>query len=86
LQNLSPEIKLNENIVAPIIAGTSLGSVTYTVDNIEYTTELLASHDVEEKLSVEIFVLIIGVILLFLGITILKKNSRKKVRNKKRKK
>jgi len=30
--------------------------------------------------------LIIGVILLFLGITILKKNSRKKVRNKKRKK
>lgn len=82
LADLSPEIKLNENIVAPITAGTSLGSVTYTVDNIEYTTELLASHDVEEKMHIEIFILIGGVILLILGVVILGVQNKK---NKKRK-
>lgn len=84
LEDLSPEIKLNENLLAPITSGTTLGTVTYTMDGIQYTTELLASHDVEEKLSSEVFVLIGGILLLLFGISILKKQSRRKKRMKRK--
>lgn len=86
LKTLSPKIELNENILAPILKGTSLGTVTYTIDNIEYTTELLASHDVEEKLNVQILILVSGVIVLILGITILRTQNRKKIKKKQRRK
>ena len=79
---LSPQISLEENLVAPIKAGNVLGSVTYTIDGIEYTTELLAKSDVEKKLDIEIFVLFGGVILLIVGITFLKVSAKKKMKKK----
>lgn len=86
LETLSPKIELNENILAPISSGTSLGSVTYTIDGTEYTTELLASHDVEEKINIQVFILVGGVVLLILGITILRAQNKKKIKKKKRRK
>ena len=40
---------MNENISAPIEEGTVLGKVKYCVDNVEYTTNLIASHSVEKS-------------------------------------
>ena len=61
------EINLNENIKAPIIEGDILGSVTYKVDNIEYKTDLIASHNVEKSRLFEILIEIgIGILILFL--------------------
>ena len=78
LENLKPELKLNEEISAPISEGDILGNATYTIDDIEYTTELVASHDVKEKINIHLILLICGCIILVLGITILIINSIKR--------
>ena len=44
--DITSNIKLNENIEAPIAENTVLGTITYTIDNSLYTTNLLASHEV----------------------------------------
>lgn len=84
--DIKPEITLSENIVAPIRENDILGTATYTIDNIKYTTDLLASHDVEKKLNTEIYILIGGIILLIFGIIILKRSSKnnRNYNNKKR--
>ena len=67
--NIKPEIVLNENISAPIEEGEILGTATYSIDGLTYTTNLLASHHVEKskflKISLEIVVAIIVLILLY---------------------
>ena len=47
-ENIEPNIVLNDEIKAPIYGGDVLGKVSYTVNGVEYTTDLVASHDVEE--------------------------------------
>ena len=49
LDEIEPEIVLNDNIVAPISKGTELGTVKYTVDGIEYSAKLVEENDVELK-------------------------------------
>ena len=48
-KSITPEIKLNDNIKAPIAKNTIMGTATYTVNGTTYTENLLASHDVEEN-------------------------------------
>lgn len=40
------ELLINDNLSAPISAGTVLGNANYTVNGISYTTELIAETDV----------------------------------------
>ncbi len=86
VKSLSPKITLNEDLKAPIQAGSVLGNVTYLVDDIEYTTELVAKSDVSKKFDITILVLVGGVILLLLGIGILGICAKKKANVKKRRK
>lgn len=44
---LLPTVELNENLKAPIKQGDAVGTISYTVDGITYTSNLLASHDVK---------------------------------------
>ncbi len=85
LESLSPKINLNEDLLAPISSGTVLGNVSYTIDEKEYTTELLASHDVEKKFDVKILVLLVGILLFLFGIVILRVKFRRMPRNKRHK-
>lgn len=80
-----PEIKLNENLFAPIAKGDVVGTIKYTVDSVEYTSKLLANADVIEKTDMSIYVLIGGIIILFIAISIMpkKKNKKKKMRKRK---
>lgn len=59
------EINLKEDRKAPIEQGDNLGSVIYTVDGIEYKTDLLASHSVE-KSKLFNYILEIGIVILML--------------------
>ena len=87
IEELSPIINLNENLSAPICEGDVLGSATYEIDDIDYTTDLIASHDVEKKFDIQILILVAAVILLILGIIILiKSGKRRKTKKKKRNK
>ena len=74
-----PEIKLNSNISAPIAQNAVLGQAVYTVDGQSYTTNLLASHNVEKDESMIIYlrialgivifsIFIISVIILFISL------------------
>lgn len=59
------EINLKENIKAPIEPKDNLGSATYTIDGIQYKTDLMASHAVEKsKILNYILEVGIGIILL----------------------
>lgn len=80
-----PEIKLNENLSAPIAKGDVVGTIKYTVDSVEYTSKLLANADVIEKPDMSIYVLIGGIIILFMAISIMPKKKVKKKKMRKRK-
>lgn len=47
--DLKTHVNLNDNITAPIFENDILGTVTYETNGISYTTDLLASHNVEES-------------------------------------
>lgn len=49
----SYQITLNQNIFAPIEEGEILGKITYTAFGVEYTTDLIAAHDVEKSKVLE---------------------------------
>ena len=48
LSNLNYTVDLNDNISAPITKGDVLGKITYDIDGIKYSTDLIADHSVEE--------------------------------------
>lgn len=79
----NPTIILNENTSAPIAKNSVVGTVTYTIDNISYTQNLLASHDViEDSFLLLIFKITLGIIIFLIVIIMLFSKSKK---NKKRK-
>lgn len=82
INQIIPEITLKENLEAPINSGDIVGTIKYKVDDIEYSSNILADTSVEEKNDFTILFIIIGIILLLVGITILqrKKRSRKRRR------
>lgn len=80
-----PQIELQDNLFAPIAQGQVVGKITYTIDGIQYSSNLLASHSVEQSGFITIVVQIILVILiLFLLYKLLfDSNSNKKSHRKK---
>ena len=75
-ENLEPKIELKENIQAPIVKDEVLGTVTYVIDDIEYKSNLLAMNDVQQQPNYWIF--IVGFVILFLGIILLRIKPKKK--------
>lgn len=84
LNNLTPEITLHENLEAPIVAGSVLGEMTYVVDNIEYSTSLVAETEVIAKINLNIFILPGAIIFLILGVGILLRQQKKTQKNNKK--
>lgn len=84
INNLKYTIELNEEISAPINQGDVLGKLIYSIDGIDYSTDLIASSDVIKsdllKIVFQIFLAILVLIILSLVIS-----SRNKYKNKKRK-
>ena len=75
---LTPIIDLNDNISAPISQGDILGKVTYSINGVNYTTNLIASHDVEKSnITSYLSFGLVSIIFIFIILGIL--NHRKKV-------
>ena len=73
------EIKINDKIKAPVAKGTVLGSVTYKLNGIEYSANLIAENDVKAShlfLKFMIFFIFMFVVLVVLKIR--KSNLKKK--------
>lgn len=84
VNQIIPEIKLKENLEAPINKGDIVGTIKYKVDDIEYSSNILAETTVEEKADLTIFVIIVGILLLLIGITILQRKKRSKIKKRRR--
>lgn len=83
LSSLEPEIKLNENLYAPIAENTILGTITYNIDGISYTEKLVAGNNVESSINLEIILkLAFGIIILFTVYELMYTKKRKKNRKK----
>lgn len=82
--NVEPEIKLNNEISAPIAANSVVGQATFSLNGETYTANLLASHDVSRKDTLIkvlriVLILIILIIIFFIFLKAIKKrNFRKK--------
>ena len=83
LNNLNYSVELNENISAPISEGDILGKVTYRIDGINYSSDLVASHSVEE-FNVSLFIAQIGLALIVLLIITMIFFPKKKRKNSNR--
>ena len=85
--NIIKEININDDISAPIKQGEVIGKITYKVDGLNYTTDLIASHEVKKK-PYWIFnaLVIFTVIILFWLITKMKNRKKRKKYHKGKKK
>lgn len=75
LSTVKPQININQKIKAPIIEGTVLGSLSYTVNGITYTQNLIAKNDVKSShlvLKFVIFFITIFVLLILYKLRISK--------------
>lgn len=87
LSTIEPEIKIHDNLSAPIAQNDVLGTVTYNIDGISYTSNLIASHTVESYPFLEnILKIIFAFIILFIVYELMyskkKKKKSKKSKNK----
>ena len=62
----NPEIILNEKISAPITENDVLGKIEYEVDGIKYSSNLIASHNVEKSMTLTYAMYTVGVIIILL--------------------
>ena len=82
---IEPEIILKENLIAPIAKGDVVGTIKYNVDDMEYSSDLLAAHDVE-KSDFSTILIILGFVIIILVLIYFSKprhNNRKKMKKKK---
>jgi D-alanyl-D-alanine carboxypeptidase (penicillin-binding protein 5/6) len=82
VQSIEPEVELYSDIKAPIAKGDIIGTATYKIDDLEYTTELLAGDDVEKSETLNILLIIIGVICLLLAMRIMPKKHGKRTKKR----
>lgn len=84
INSIFPQIELKENLIAPISKGDVIGTIKYTVDDIEYSSNLLAASDVE-KSDISTILIILGLIILVI-ISIIYPGIKRRNKNIKRKK
>ena len=83
ISSIEENITLNEDIKAPIIAGTKLGKITFTADGYSITADLIATHDVMKQDIVKIIIEIaLIVVLLILMAAFMKRRKKKSNHNK----
>ena len=62
--DFSSEIILQDSLIAPIAQGQVLGKIVYNIDGIEYSSDLIASHNVDISQSSKLLIQIILIILI----------------------
>lgn len=82
------EIELNDNLYAPIAQGQKIGKIKYNIEGVEYSSDLVASQNVEKSQFLTLIVQIIMIILIlfFLYKLLFSSNSKKRNYKKRSKK
>ncbi len=84
LQSIEPTVILNDNLLAPISKGDVIGKVSYTIDDVVYSSDLIAGFDVapSEFFRLLFDLAIFALILIFLRMMVKKKKYKAKRRKK----
>ena len=82
INDVEPKIELNDNIKSPVLKGFILGKISYSIDGVTYTSNLLAGNSVVDSNTMQTFytILLTGVIILIL-MSIFKINNHRKRKN-----
>ena len=78
-ENITPNIELKENLVAPIEENSVIGKITYTIDGKNYSSDLVAENSViPSNFEVILFRISLVFLILYILYKILKHTSNKK--------
>ena len=84
IETISSEVEFNKNLKAPITKGDVIGKITYHINDINYTTNLIAGQDIlADSVFNTIFKILILIAVLYVLKLILNKKKKKKKRYKK---
>lgn len=82
ISTIVPEITINENLQAPILKGTVVGKICYTIDNVTYSSNLISGNNIlDSDILPQVFSLLLFILLLLIFMTILKIKKNKKNKN-----
>lgn len=83
-KELLPTVELKEDLKAPIMQGDVVGSVSYTVEDVTYKTNLLAGSNVEKSSILgTLFKIVLIILILWIVANILRLTNKKKKRRRK---
>ena len=77
INQIIPEVKIDEELIAPIAKGQKIGSIKYKVDDIEYSANLIAASDVLKRNYYEIYITV-GLALLLASFIISRRTHKSK--------
>lgn len=85
ISSITPNIVLNTNLSAPITEGTILGTITYEINNKDYTVNLVAANNVYEidYLKIVLQIVLICIVLLMVSSILKRINHTKKKKSMK---
>ena len=83
--DFSPTITLNDNLFAPIAQGQVIGKITYTVDGVDYSSDLIAANNVELSSSYVFAIQIVLIVIILFLLYKLLFGGNNKTKNYKRK-
>ena len=84
INDITPVININENLKAPIVTGDKVGTISYSIDDITYTSDLLAGSTVYEKTDISVYLIVTGLAILLFAIILMPKKKRSRNKYKKR--
>lgn len=83
VDDIEPEIKINSDLEAPISENSVIGKITYTINDKEYSSDLIATSTVvPSNFEVIIFRVLLIFLILYIVFTILKHVSKSKPTHK----
>ena len=79
MNDIIPDIKYKDELLAPITKGDIVGSIKYKVDDIEYSANLIAASNVEVKPNYTWLILLItGFLLIVISGRLYRKTNKTK--------
>ena len=85
MTSVNPTVEIKNNLEAPIPDGTVIGKITYNINGVEYSSDLLAGNNVSEFNTVQmvIIIFVLLAILFFLSKKSKEINNKDKKKNRK---
>lgn len=80
IDNIQPEITINEDLGTPTLKGFIVGKITYTIDGTQYSSNLIAGNNIiDSDILPTIFLALLGILAFFILLSVFQvRNSKKK--------